>query len=151
MRTHLVKDIQLNDNSKEVTLCGWVYKIRDLGKMTFISLRDSSGFAQIIIDNGKIDIKLNLESCILVKGTVIKRPDNQIKDVIGGWFEISAQKIDILNQSMVLPIDFNQAISEEMRLKYRYLDLRQTKLAKLIKMRSDVCHNVRNFLIAQKN
>jgi len=147
----------INKVNKNVKICGWVHSRRNLGKIVFIDLRDQSGIAQVIIAPSKIganssDIidKIRHEFLLEIEGTVNKRPDAQInKKMPTGNIEILAKKISIINESEILPFEINneeKQACEDLRLKYRYLDLRRERMKKNIIIRSKVLHLVRNFL-----
>lgn len=142
-----ISEIHIN---KQLYIYGWVDKIRDLGGIYFISLRDSSGKFQVYVDITNDNLKnivnnLTNESVIKVLGLVRRRPTNDQK---GGEFEIVASSIDIISTAKNLPFLPSQSHNsgEETRLKYRYLDLRNDKINKRFKIRSKVNHIIRNFL-----
>ena len=147
----------VNEVDKKIKICGWVHSRRNLGKIIFINLRDQSGLVQVIVAPKEIDAdslsiidKIKHEFVLEIEGTVNKRPDNQINEEMStGSIEILAKKISILNESETLPFEINseeRQANEELRLKYRYLDLRHERMKKNIIMRSKVLHSVRNFL-----
>lgn len=138
-RTNYNGELNINDIGKNVVLIGWVAKKRNLGSIIFIKLRDSSGIVQVVIKNNKIDIRN--EYLIQVYGKVAKK---QNSDEI----EIVSNKIDIINTAETTPIiiDDNTDALEEIRLKYRYLDLRRPILQKYLKIRSKIVKNFRDFL-----
>ena len=140
-----------------VTLCGWVNNRKDLGQITFIYLRDRSGLVQVVFVPEKLDKesqksvkKLRSEFVIEIEGIVNKRPKNQInKEFATGSVEILAKKLTILNKSKTPPFEIsneNKQANEELRLKYRYLDLRHERMKNNMLMRSKMMHFVRNFL-----
>ncbi len=144
---------QVNEEylDKNIIVYGWVNKKRELGGLTFIDLRDREGILQIVIDENFKDRNLikeiNNEYVITVEGKVIKR-SNPNPDIFTGNVELAAEKINILNTSELPPFfpENNSDVSEELRFKYRYIDLRNSKLQKNFKMRSDVNLKVRNYL-----
>ena len=148
---------QLNNTHVEQTveLCGWINKRRDLGGLIFIDLRDREGLVQVVFDPevaGLMDIanQLRNEFCVKVTGIVRARPQSQINsDMATGEVEILGQGLEIINRSEPLPLDFNQQNSEEMRLKYRYLDLRRLEMSDRIKLRARASSFVRRFLDEQ--
>ena len=148
---------QLNNTHVEQTveLCGWINKRRDLGGLIFIDLRDREGLVQVVFDPevaGLMDIanQLRNEFCVKVTGIVRARPQSQINsDMATGEVEILGQGLEIINRSEPLPLDFNQQNSEEMRLKYRYLDLRRLEMSDRIKLRAKASSFVRRFLDEQ--
>lgn len=152
MRTIYCGQLTLSDIGKEVTLCGWVNRRRDLGNMIFIDMRDREGLIQVYFDsnNSKVfscALELRNEFCLQLTGIVVARPINQINNNIKtGTIEILAKKINILNRSEALPIDINQNNNEEQRLKFRYLDLRQLIMIKRIRIRSDISSFIHSFM-----
>ncbi len=147
----------INKVNKIVKISGWVNSRRNLGKIVFIDLRDQSGLVQVIIAPNEIDTfsldiidKIRHEFVLEIEGIVNKRPDSQInKEISTGNIEILAKKISILNESETPPFEINseeKQANEELRLKYRYLDLRHARMKKNIIIRSEVLHLVRNFL-----
>ncbi|SFD73719.1 aspartate--tRNA ligase [Pseudoalteromonas denitrificans] len=145
---------QLNNThvDQTVELCGWINKRRDLGGLIFVDLRDREGVVQVVFDPdvaGLMDSATGLrnEFCVKLTGIVRARPESQInKDMATGEVEILGKSLEIINRSEPLPLDFNQKNSEEMRLKYRYLDLRRTEMSDRIKLRAKASSFVRNFL-----
>ena len=140
---------------KSVTLKGWVQKRRDLGGLIFVDMRDRSGIVQIVFnpDLSKIALetaeKIRSEYVIEVQGKVVERQDNQKNDKVAtGAIEVHVDTVEIINEAKTPPfmIEEDTDVNEELRLKYRYLDLRRPQLARVFKMRSDVTKTVRNFL-----
>ena len=151
-RTHYCNELRLEDVGKEVRLAGWVQKIRNLGKMTFVDLRDEFGITQIIIsddENLKSQIvDLKTECAITVTGKVAER-SNKNKEIETGEIEIVAEKITILGKCRaVLPFEINQKeaqeVREDLRLEYRFLDLRNDKIHKNILLRSKILKTMRD-------
>ncbi len=136
---------------RNITVYGWVNKKRELGGLTFIDLRDREGILQIVINENFDDKNLirdiNNEYVISVEGKVIRR-SNPNPEIFTGNVELSAEKISILNRSELPPFfpDNNSDVSEELRFKYRYLDLRNSKMQKNFRIRSEVNLKVRNYL-----
>lgn len=154
-RTHTCGELKGINKGETIRLNGWVKKSRNLGGLIFIDLRDRYGFTQIVFDPDKnnqlVDIAktLRMEDVIAVEGVVQLRPDDMInKSMKTGEIEIEITKIEILNQSKTTPfeIDDNIDIHEEIKLKYRYLDLRRTSLQKNILTRSFLYKIVRDYL-----
>lgn len=140
---------------KEVNLFGWVNVRRDQGKIIFIDLRDRSGVVQIVFVPQAKDLfslaeKLRPEWVIRVKGIVKERPEKMVNpDLPTGKVEIEPLELEVLNESMPLPFPIDTPghdIDEEVRLKYRYLDLRRERLQKNIKLRSEFVDKIRQFL-----
>ncbi|MGN1356797.1 MAG: aspartate--tRNA ligase [Succinivibrionaceae bacterium] len=153
MRTIYCGQVSLANVDEKVTLCGWVNKRRDLGGLIFIDMRDREGLVQVVFDpdNKKayeLASELRNEYCIIVDGIVKARPADQVKnDRATGAVEVYASDLTIVNRSAQLPIDINQPNnSEELRLKYRYLDLRRPEMVHNIMTRSRITGFVRRFL-----
>ena len=151
-RTHNCNELRLADVGKEVRLAGWVQKIRNLGKMTFIDLRDEFGITQIIIsDDEKLQEQLadiKTECSISVTGEVAER-SNKNTEIDTGDIEIIAKEIRILGKCRaVLPFEINQKdaqdVREDLRLEYRFLDLRNDKIHKNILLRSRIMKTMRD-------
>ncbi len=151
-RTHNCNELRLADVGKEVRLAGWVQRIRNLGKMTFIDLRDEFGITQIIIsDDEKLQEQLadiKTECSISVTGEVAER-SNKNTEIDTGDIEIIAKEIRILGKCRaVLPFEINQKdaqdVREDLRLEYRFLDLRNDKIHKNILLRSRIMKTMRD-------
>ncbi len=151
-RTHNCNELRIEDAGKEVRLAGWVQKIRNLGKMTFIDLRDEFGITQIIISDSESLQKqlkdITTECSISVTGEVTERT-NKNKEIATGDIEIIAKEIRILGKCKnVLPFEINQKeaqdVREDLRLEYRFLDLRNDKIHKNILLRSKIMKTMRD-------
>ena len=133
---------------QKVRLCGWVNTRRDHGKMVFIDLRDRSGLVQIVGDE-KLG-ELRSEFVVEIEGLVKKRPQNMVNEKIStGKIEIDVEKMTVLAKSKELPFPLETdgyEINEELRLKYRYLDLRRQRLVKNLEIRHQVIKYIRDFL-----
>jgi len=154
MRTKYCGNIRITDLHKSVILCGWVHKIRNFGQFIFIDMRDWTGIVQLIceLQNSKVfkqAINLKNECCIQIIGTVQKR-NNENKNLNTGAIEILVKKITILNISKKLPLDYLNNSNDNIRLKYRYLDLRQFYLLENLKIRNTVTHLIRIFMRKKK-
>jgi len=154
-RTADCGSLRKNDGGRTVILNGWVHRKRNHGGVFFINIRDRYGITQVTIDTEKnpdlaaICDELRNEYCIAVEGLVNRRPDDMInKTMETGEIELLASKIVILNKSEVLPfqIDDENKANEELRLKYRYLDLRTKAMQERIKLRSEVAFAVREWM-----
>jgi len=148
-RTHIA-DIVKNEG-KQVELYGWVHARRDHGKLVFIDLRDRSGLCQVVLGPEITSAgELRLEYVVHITGNVKARPEKMVNDKIAtGHHEVSATNLEIINVSEPLPFPLDtdgSEINEEVRLKYRYLDLRRERLQRNIKFRSDFIDRVRQFL-----
>ncbi|MBI9097378.1 MAG: aspartate--tRNA ligase [Spirochaetaceae bacterium] len=139
---------------KKVVLNGWVHRNRDHGGIHFLNLRDHYGMTQVVIDeDAREQLKkeaesLKIEFCVAVEGVVRQRPESMInKEMKTGSIEVKAEKITILNSCETLPfmIDEESEANENLRLKYRYLDLRSLGMQKRIKLRADLAFAVREF------
>jgi len=139
---------------KSVVLNGWVHRNRDHGGIHFLNMRDHFGMTQVVIDEDadeslrKDAESLKIEFCIAVEGTVRLRPDSMVnKDMTTGSIEVKAEKVTILNSCETLPfmIDEESEANENLRLKYRYLDLRSQGMQKRIKLRADLAFAVREY------
>ena len=147
-RTHTCGELNINNVNEEVRLSGWVQKIRNLGGMVFIDLRDEFGITQILIDN-KLEDKINnltTESCLRVEGNVVERTSKN-PNMPTGEIEVKAVEIEILGKCKnVLPfeVNTNQEVREDLRLEYRFLDLRSEKLHNNILLRSKILKAIRD-------
>ncbi len=158
LRTHTCGELTKEHLGKNVSLAGWVHRVRDHGGVTFIHIRDRYGITQVLVDLTKgdkniIDLvkSLGREDCIRVQGTVIKRNDKDInKNLITGEIEVSIQNLEILNKSLTPPleIDSTKEVKEEVRMKYRYLDLRRDKLKDNIIFKTKAMQNIRKSLLS---
>ncbi len=152
-RSHRCTEVSNKNIGESVTVMGWVQKRRNLGSLIFIDLRDRSGILQLVFDENDGDVfekakELRNEYVIAVEGTVRKR-DGAVNDSMAtGDIEITASSLRILSESQTPPIhiDDDTNTREELRLKYRYLDLRKPKLQRNIKMRSDITTFIRKFM-----
>ena len=149
-RTHTCGELSLKNNGEDVLLSGWINKKRDHGNLLFIDLRDNYGITQCVIDNknelfNKIE-KIPLETVIQFEGKVVKRENDTInKDLDSGEIEIKIKNFKILGKTKELPMPIfsDQEYSEEIRLKYRFLDLRRSKIHKNMNLRSKVISYIR--------
>ncbi len=149
-RTHNCNDLSLDSLNQEVILSGWIDTIRDHGNLLFIDLRDNFGITQCVIDGKKSFFNeislLTHETVIKVSGKVISRSENTVnKSLKTGEIEIDINKYEVLSKSDVLPLPVNSDndYGEEVRLKYRYLDLRRNKLHKNILLRNKIISSIR--------
>lgn len=152
MRSEYCGEVNKSLQDKQVTLCGWVNRRRDLGGLIFIDLRDRSGICQVVFepDNKALHEQastLRNEFCIKVTGVVKARPESQVNEKMAtGEIEVYAQDLCIFNKCASLPLDFNQENSEEQRLRYRYLDLRRPEMVHMMTTRAKITSYVRHFL-----
>lgn len=147
LRTHTCDELRSSHVNKKVTLCGWVDKIRTIGsKLTFIDLRDRYGLTQIIL-KGKANVKL--EYCIQVQGSVALRKTPN-KNLQTGDIEVKAEKVSILNESPPMPFQLlDENVDEDLRLKYRYLDLRSEKMKANLLLRHKVTKAIHDYMDKQ--
>ncbi len=150
-RTHNCGELNISAIGKIVTLNGWVSRIRDLGGLYFIDLRDRYGITQLKINPDKKDVydtslKLRNECVISATGKVIKR-ESINRNIPTGEIEIDVDELQILNEADVLPFNVEEDVkaSEELRLKYRYLDLRRRAMTKNLLIRNDVYFIVHDY------
>lgn len=152
-RTNYCGQISLAQEGTKQTLCGWVHSYRNHGGVLFIDLRDRTGFVQLVIgpDNEKAfkeASSLRNEYVVCATGTVAKRKEGYInKNIPTGEVEIIVEDIETLNTCVPLPfdIDTDKNISEDIRLKYRYLDLRNARMVRNLTMRHKIAQTVRRF------
>lgn len=156
MRTNTCGGLNISDTGKEVRLCGWVQRSRDLGGMTFVDLRDRYGITQLTFNMEKNkDLcekarALGREYVIAVTGKVIER-SNKNKNIPTGEIEIEVSEIDVLNAASLPPftIEDNTDGGEELRMKYRYLDIRRECVRKNLELRHRMAIEIRNYLTEQ--
>ena len=155
-RTHTCGELRVSDVGSIVKLSGWVHKKRDHGNLLFIDLRDHYGITQCVIDSNSSAFKevekIRLESVVTVEGKVLKRSDDTInEDNPTGHIEISIEKFEVLSNVESLPMAVSSVsdLSEDTRLRYRFLDLRRDKLHKNIVLRSKVISTIREKMTAQ--
>ncbi len=147
-RTHNCGELRIEDVNKQVKLAGWVNSIRKLGGISFLTLRDHFGVTQIIVNNESMLLDICKESTISVCGKVLER-SNKNSNMPTGEIEVVAETIELLGKSLnVLPFEISEApnTKEELRLKYRYLDLRNPQSHNTIVFRANVLNWVRNKL-----
>ena len=155
-RTHTCGELRLSDQGKKVTLAGWVQKSRKLGGMTFIDLRDRYGITQLVVDAAapaelvEAATSLGREFVIQVTGTVVERQSKNPKMPTGD-IEVSIESINVLNKSVTPPFTIEEESDggEDIRAKYRYLDLRRPPLHRALALRHRLAQEVRNYLDAQ--
>jgi len=151
LRTHDAGSLNAKGVGTKVVLAGWVARRRDHGGVAFIDLRDSTGAVQVVINDEKIAGELRAEWCVLITGTVKLRPaGNENKDIETGEIEVVCESLEVLSEAAALPFPVDSGdignISEEVRLKYRYLDLRREGPAKNLRLRSKVTTAIRDVM-----
>lgn len=154
-RTATCGELTKSDVTKQVTLNGWVFRSRNHGGIIFINLRDRYGVTQVVVDDDAstelkaVAAQIKNEYCIAVEGTVRMRPDSMINpEMPTGDIEVKAERMEILSECDVLPfqIEDRTNANEDLRLKFRYLDLRSKAMQEHIILRSKVTFLVRSFL-----
>ncbi len=154
-RTHMCGHLDQKDINEHVTVMGWIQRRRDLGGLIFIDLRDRAGIVQVVFDAKKCGKyfdeaeKLRNEYVVAIKGQVVKRAPETVNPKIStGYIEIVAMELIILSTSKTPPfmIEDETKVSEAIRLKYRYLDLRRPKMQQNLILRHNVCRWIREFL-----
>jgi len=150
LRTHDAGLLTESNIGQRVVLAGWVARRRDHGGVAFIDLRDASGAVQVVLKD-EIAGALRAEWCVLVTGTVKVRPDgNQNANIATGGIEIDCELLEVLSEAAALPFPVDSGdvsnISEEIRLKYRYLDLRREGPSKNLRLRSRVTSTIRGVM-----
>jgi aspartyl-tRNA synthetase len=152
-RTHTCGELTLKDSGKAITLCGWIQRSRDLGGMTFIDLRDRYGITQLVF-NMETDIdlcgqarKMGREFVVQAKGKVRERSNKNLK-IPTGEIEIEVNELNIINRSEIPPFTIEEETDggEELRMKYRYLDLRRNSVKNNIILRHRVAQEVRKYM-----
>lgn len=142
LRSHAAGSLRSSDAGQQVTLAGWVARRRDHGGVIFIDLRDASGITQVVFrdpDVLKQAHRLRAEFCVAVTGLVEIRPEgNANPEIATGDIEVNASSLTVLGESAPLPFQLDEPAGEELRLKYRYLDLRRDAPAAAIRLRSKV-------------
>ena len=150
LRTHDAGTLRKSDVGSTVTLAGWVARRRDHGGVAFIDLRDSTGAVQVVIKD-EIAGALRAEWCVLITGTVLARPNgNENAGIPTGEIEINCENLTVLSEAAALPFQVDSGetvnVSEEIRLKYRYLDLRREGPARNLRLRSKVTSAIRSVM-----
>lgn len=142
LRSHAAGSLDSSDAGQQVTLAGWVARRRDHGGVIFIDLRDASGIAQVVFRETDVLAqahRLRAEFCVAVTGVVEIRPEgNANPEIATGDIEVNATTLTVLGESAPLPFQLDEPAGEELRLKYRYLDLRRDGPAEAIRLRSKV-------------
>lgn len=158
-RTHYCGDVDAALASQSVSLYGWVNRVRNHGKLIFIDLRDRAGTVQVVVNDASPELfalaaKLHNEYVIHINGTVQLRPQGLInKDMRTGTIEVVAQNLAIINAAESLPFNIDatyQDANEELKLRYRYLDLRRPEMAERIMIRAKIARVIRAYLDAQQ-
>ena len=147
-RTHQCKDLDVTMVGEEVVISGWIESIRDHGGVLFLDLRDNTDVIQVVSNDDSIFKGLTRESAIRVAGTIRKRDEETVSDKIAtGEIELLVSTLDVLGKSKSeLPFEImsSKATKEDVRLKYRYLDMRNKKVKSNIMLRAEILHFIRN-------
>ena len=152
MRSHYCGHVNEKLTGQTVTVAGWVHRRRDHGGVIFVDLRDREGLLQVVFNPDRADIfkdaeRLRSEFVIRVTGTVRERPGNTANtNLASGRVELLAQELEVLNRSEALPFQLDETVNEEVRLKYRYLDLRREVMTQRLRLRHSITRAMRGFL-----
>jgi len=151
LRSHGAGTLRSSHIGQTVTLAGWVARRRDHGGVAFIDLRDATGNVQVVISDETVAGALRAEWCVLVRGAVAQRPQgNENLGIPTGEIEVVCNSLEVLSEAAPLPFPVdsgeNVNVSEEVRLKYRYLDLRREAPSKALRLRSKVTSVIRNVM-----
>jgi len=152
MRTHYCGDIHAETVGQQVSVAGWVHRRRDHGGVIFIDLRDREGLLQIVFDPDTPEIfsqaeRIRGEYVLAVKGTVRPRPEGTVNpNLASGEVEVLATELEVLNAAETPPFHHDEHAHEDVRLRYRYLDLRRAEMAERIKLRHQVTQQLRSFM-----
>jgi len=150
IRSHEAGTIGTQHVGQQVTLAGWIARRRDHGGVAFLDLRDASGIVQVVIRDPDVAHGLRNEYCLKVVGDVAMRPEgNENPELPTGAIEVVAVDVEVLSEAAPLPfpIDEHVEVGEEVRLRYRYLDLRRPAPARALRMRSDINRYARDVLL----
>ncbi|MBU6254173.1 MAG: aspartate--tRNA ligase [Acidobacteria bacterium] len=151
LRSHSAGTLRSSDIGSRVKLAGWVARRRDHGGVAFIDLRDYSGSVQVVISDEKVAAALRAEWCVLIDGIVTKRPSgNENSALPTGEIEVNCESLEVLSEAAALPFPVDSGevvnVSEEVRLKYRYLDLRREGPSSALRLRSKVTSIIRSVM-----
>jgi len=151
LRSHSAGTLRSSDIGSRVKLAGWVARRRDHGGVAFIDLRDYSGSVQVVISDENVAAALRAEWCVLIDGVVTKRPSgNENLSLPTGEIEVNCENLEVLSEAAALPFPVDSGevvnVSEEVRLKYRYLDLRREGPSSALRLRSKVTSIIRSVM-----
>jgi len=152
MRSHYCGQVNESLNGKEVWVAGWVHRRRDHGGVIFVDLRDREGLLQIVFDPDTKEVfanaeRLRSEFCIRIRGLVRSRPAGTANaNLASGQVELLARELEILNRSETPPFHHDEDTNEELRLKYRYIDLRREEMQRRLRLRHQVTRAMREYL-----
>jgi len=153
IRTHEAGSLRASDIGTTVTLAGWVARRRDHGGVTFIDLRDASGIVQVVLRETDEAHALRNEYCVRVTGVVGRRPGgNENPELPTGDVEVTVSGLEVLSEAaaLPLPVDDHVDAGDDIRLRYRYLDLRRSGPAHALKLRSRANQIAREVLLARE-
>jgi len=151
-RTRSCGELRAQDAGQQVVVNGWAHKVRDLGGLLFVDMRDRTGIVQIFIDPAKFQLDIRSETCIAVRGTVRERSEGTKNAKIAtGDIEIVAEEVSILSQAKPLPFPISDEeqmanVKEELRIKHRYLDLRRPSMYRRLAVRASIIRRMRSYL-----
>src|ERR1700689_3339348 len=154
MRTHYCGQINEQLLGQDVTVAGWVHRRRDHGGVIFVDLRDREGLVQVVFHPEQQAIfanaeKLRHEFVVRVRGTVRARPEGTVNPALAsGRVEIVAGELELLNRCDPLPFQLDETVSEEVRLRYRYIDLRREIMNQRLRLRQRITRSMRAYLDA---
>jgi len=149
IRTREAGTLSARDDRTEVVLAGWVARRRDHGGVTFLDLRDASGVVQVVVRDADVAHDLRSEFCLRIAGEVVVRPaGNENPELATGSIEVIAQEVEILSvaEALPFPIDEFVTVGEDIRLKYRYLDLRREEPGRLLRLRARTTKIIRDVM-----
>ena len=152
MRTHYCGQVNEKLLGQEVTVAGWVHRRRDHGGVIFVDLRDREGLLQIVFDPGAASVfgeaeRLRNEFVVRVAGRVRERPTGTVNpNLASGRVELVARELELLNRSEPLPFQLDEQVGEEVRLRYRYLDLRREVMSQRLRLRFSLTRSMRAWL-----
>jgi aspartyl-tRNA synthetase len=152
MRSHYCGQVDQSMIGKQVSVCGWVHRRRDHGGVIFVDLRDREGVLQVVFDPDRAEIfaeaeRIRSEFVLAVKGRVRERPEGTINpNMVTGHVEVLAQELEVLNRAETPPFHQDEQANEELRLKYRYLDLRREEMLGNLRLRHRVTRAMREYL-----
>ena len=155
MRSHYCGQVEQSLIGEDVSVCGWVHRRRDHGGVIFVDLRDREGLLQVVFDPDRAEIfaeaeRIRGEFVLAVKGRVRERPEGTINpNMATGHVEVLAYELEVLNRSETPPFHHDEQANEELRLKYRYLDLRREEMLGNLRLRHRVTKAMRDFLDAE--
>src|SRR5580658_6410835 len=155
MRSHYCGQVNESLTGTSVMVAGWVHRRRDHGGVIFADLRDREGLVQVVFHPDHAAIfataeKLRGEFVVRVRGTVRERPAGTVNaNLASGRVEIVAEELELLNRSDPLPFQLDEEVSEEVRLRYRYLDLRREVMGRRLRLRHRITRSMRGYLDAQ--